>query len=117
MRFRTLLAVVVLFVLLSLFLGACASPPSRDIEAVSLLAEFINGATVDELVAQTKVPFLFETEIILRESQVRSMWENLKATGLRLEHPTADPTWLHEEDYALLGDTLDLRRFFDRLFP
>jgi hypothetical protein len=111
MRFQT----VALAVVVALVLVACASPPSRDVERIALLADYINTASAEDLVAQTKTPFLFQNEVLVRESQVRSMWENLKADGFTLGTPLDEPYWLHEEDYGLVSDTADVRRLFDRL--
>lgn len=97
---------------LVMIVGACASPPSRDADKVTLLMHYISNASIDELVTQSRVPFLFDSEILLQEHQLRLVWTNLKADGLRIDPPDGPPTLLTT---GILSDAADVSEFLDAL--
>jgi hypothetical protein len=111
MRARWFLAPLALILLLA----GCASPPSRDAEKVNLLVDYLNGASTDELMAQSDVPFLFDGETLVLERQLRTVWENLATERIEVSYPVETPIPIDSDSAALLDGSADVASFLEML--
>jgi len=97
-----------------LLLGACASvPPSRNPGRISDLVEMINGSEPAELTAQSRIPFLFGTELVSRASDVEMIWSSLKDSGAIFSEE-GETMAAQSGDYHRLANSFDLEVFFSR---
>ena len=111
MRLRLVLAALAAVILIS----ACATvPPSQQENRVAQLIDLINSdATgIDEVVAQTNTPFLFQSELVVRSADVEIIWQRFRDEGVRFV-PSAVPNRpASPSDYMNIADRFDLKVFF-----
>jgi hypothetical protein len=100
-------------------LSSCASfPPAASDERVIELITRLSGATGEQGLELSSVPFLFDREILKRESDVSYLFENLRLEGFRFgEVVIRRNDSAYEGARALFADTMDVRVFFDRRLP
>jgi len=96
-----------------LLLGACATtPPSQDEGKVAAVIELINNGAVEDLSAQSHVPFLFDAELLVRSTDIGLMWSGVRQTGLRIAPVGFVVEPAAASDYARIADTFDLQSYF-----
>jgi hypothetical protein len=88
---------------------------ARDVEkAVGL----INSQDGFELSRHSSAPFLFEGEMLLRDSDVDAVWHNLSENGFELENPIIVETSKSDETtYMVFSDTEEMEIFFRKYIP
>jgi hypothetical protein len=102
--------------LVFLFAASCATVPvsQRDNRVEKLIAE-LNTADIDRVMELSARPFLFDGEIIILESDLRTMWTNLREAGFTFDAatvtelgPTSDTT------YQSFADSMEVRVWFEK---
>ncbi|MCG8477966.1 MAG: hypothetical protein MI724_02645 [Spirochaetales bacterium] len=97
-------------------LASCATVPVSQREGrVEALVEELNTADIERLAELSARPFLFDGEIVILESDLNTMWTNLRAAGFAFDAATLDELGPVDEDtYRAFGDSMDVRAWFDR---
>lgn len=116
MKIRLLAAAALAAVLL----GACATvPPSQNEGRVGELIGMINDASVDELAAQSHVPFFFDAELLVRTADVELMWDGLRNAGFQVSPSGFALEPAAPADFRRIASTFDIESFFspDGYFP
>ncbi len=111
---RSKLILPALVACISLLALSCASAPYAQTEGgVMKLVTLINEGKVSSVEGLSKTPFVLDTETLYLESDVATMWKNLKeasfvmadARFVRTEHLTSD-------SYKMFADTFDMKNYF-----
>lgn len=83
-------------------------------KAVSL----INQGDADMLTQNSAVPFIFEGELLLRRSDVASVWRNLSINGFRLsEDDLLQVGTVDDTTYRVFSDADEMRVSFAKYVP
>lgn len=99
-----------------LFAASCATVPvsQRDNQVEKLIGE-LNTADIDRVMELSARPFLFDGEIIILESDLRTMWTNLREVGFTFDAATVTelgPT--NETSYRSFADSMEVRVWFEK---
>ena len=104
------------FVILPIFFFSCASMGSGFYEETGLsVTEQLNKGMHETLSEESSYPFLFESEILASESQVKMLWEGLVKAGYSLDAPFVSLNRaVLTEDALLFADSREISVFFDK---
>ena len=98
---------------------ACSTvPPAQREDRVTELFLELQTADQERLMELSARPFLLDGEIIVRERDIMTMWENLTAAGFRFDGAmirSVEP--VSPDSYGGFADTMDVQVFFDRYLP
>lgn len=102
------------------FLAAsCTTTPYAQREDnVQKVIDLINEGEAEALMAQSRLPFLFDGEILMLERDVRNMWENLAGADFSMknaEHEYIGPAGRYS--YPPFADSMEVRTFFKKYLP
>lgn len=95
---------------------SCTSVPYNQKEdSVLKLVKLINDGKITEVNGLSQTPFVLDSETLYLESDVATMWKNLKkasfimsdARFVRTEHLTANT-------YKMFADTFDMKNYFEK---
>lgn len=103
-------------VLIMLFAASCTTVPvsQRDNRVEALITE-LNTADIDRVMELSARPFLFDGEIIILESDLQTMWTNLRAAGFTFDSATIQELGpVTDTTYLSFGDTMDVRVWFEK---
>lgn len=105
-----------LIALLSFLLVSCASTPYVQKESdVLKLIRLINEGKVTEVDGLSPAPFVLDTETLYLDSDVATMWANLKAASFSMSDPKFSSTEpVNAESYKLFADTFDMKNYFEK---
>jgi hypothetical protein len=96
-----------------LLLGACMTPPASQNEGkVAHVIELINDGSVEDVVAQSHVPFFFDAELLVRSADVSLMWSSLRQSGFEVAPAGFVMEPAGPADYVRVADTFDMESFF-----
>lgn len=97
-----------------LFAASCATPmPQRD-RAVERLIDRLATASIDERVAMTATPFLFDREIVIRDIDIETLWRNLDDAGFSFADVSlASIEPIASNEWPLLADAAELQVWRD----
>lgn len=100
-------------------LSSCATVPVAQREGrIMALVDRINGDSLTRIVEVSSVPFVLDREILALETDVRTMWANLRDAGFVLVNAEIEEIMpLRSGSYKRFGDTMDMRVFFDDYVP
>ncbi len=76
-------------VVIVLIAGCATIPPSQDPDRVVALVGFIEDEPVDAVVEQSRLPFLFQDQILYSYTDVSAVLARLRAGGLSLDPSSA----------------------------
>ncbi|MEM5947155.1 lipoprotein [Spirochaetia bacterium 38H-sp] len=80
---------IVLLIIILFILTSCQSLPYRaDREDVDIVISLINKGDITALTAVSRLPFLFESEIISTPTDMQSLWQYLSSGGFKLKDYT-----------------------------
>lgn len=100
-------------------LASCSTlPASQNPNRVRNLIQVLNTEPVESLMKHSNRPFLLDGEIILRESDLEAVWQNLRAAQFSFsdaEIVSIQP--VGSESYLLFGNSKDAQFFFKKYVP
>jgi len=106
------------FVYLSLlaFFYACTTMNVIDHKAgVLSVINDINKSNTQALITCSKVPFLFDGEILLRKADVSILWNNLKEADFNIDDPLITAIEkVNQDTYKEFADTMEVKVFFNK---
>ena len=107
-KFSALIAVTLVL------LASCASTPYNQKESTVLrLINLINEGRVSTVEGLTSAPFALDTEILYLDSDVSTMWNNLKAASFVMSGARFVSTGhLTADSYKTFANTFDMKNFF-----
>ncbi len=108
--------VIVVLVGLAILAASCTTVPvaQRDDRVERLITE-LNTAEPDRLMELTARPFLLDGEIVILESDVRTMWANLREAGFTFHDATIEELGpVTDATYLQFADTMDARVWFEK---
>lgn len=107
------LAVVVVVAVLA---ASCATvPPSQREKRIELLIAELNGADEERLVTLSAQPFLLDGEIVALESDIRTLWGNLRGVGFTFDAAQIRAiTPVDERSFQRFASTMDVQVFFQK---
>lgn len=76
-------------VVVALLAGCATIPPSQDEARVVALVGFVEEEPVDAVVSQSRIPFLFQDQIIYSQADLSAVLTRLRAGGLTLAPESA----------------------------
>lgn len=76
-------------VVVALLAGCATIPPSQDEDRVVALVGFVDEEPVDSVVSQSRIPFLFQDQIIYSQADLSAVLTRLRAGGLTLAPESA----------------------------
>jgi len=105
---------IIFFLTIPLFFLSCASLGSGFYEKTGLtVTDQINKGMHESLTEESLYPFVFETEILASESQVKMLWEGLTGAGYTLDSPVITMNRpATSEDSSLFSDSWEIGAFF-----
>jgi len=97
-----------------LLLASCASTPYVQKEAgVLKLVGLINDGKVNEVEGLSRTPFVLDTETLYLESDVTTMWKNLKAASFVMAGAKFESTnRVTADSYKIFADSYDMKNYF-----
>lgn len=109
----------VIFMTLAVILSSCSTVPiSRQEASVDKIVSLINAGDADTLVSISKKPFLLDGEIMLRDSDIAMIWNNLAGAGFTFGDRYKADIYPAVADYAdLFSDTWEVQVFFRQYIP
>ncbi len=106
------------FVLLCVLtiLSACKTVPvSQRERRVQILLDRLNERDVEHAMEVSRIPFVFDQEIIVLESDVETLWSNLEQAGFSFaNHRVREIRPVHAGSYREFGDTMDMEVYFSK---
>lgn len=93
--------------ILFLLIGCKSLPYTADREDVDIVVGLINNADVKSLVAASRLPFLFDSEIINSPSDIEYLWQSLAENGFKLTNYTIKEIFV-PDDLSSLWTGLDM---------
>lgn len=111
--------IILLFLVIIPFLGSCASIYMKKSErAAENIAESIDKGN-SELPAQwSRVPFVFDGEILVTRSTVQGMWSGLVDAGFMLKDPVITSiSAVGPEDFSLFRSSWEMEVLFKNKIP
>jgi hypothetical protein len=109
--------IIVLITAVTALLASCASFKAGVKESDPLVVcEHINKGDSDTLSEVSVLPFVFDTEILESDSQIRSLWSGIIEAGYKAKDPrvkefrAATPA-----DASLFSDSWEIRTYFKNL--
>ena len=109
-----------LFVLTAaIVVAGCATLGSgfitRDFERAVAI---INAHDANELIQNSSAPFIFESEMLLRKSDVEAVWRNLSKNRFELVNPVvAETKKIDESTYMVFSESEEMKVFFYKYIP
>ncbi len=99
-----------------LLLASCASTPYVQKEAgVLKLVGLINEGKVNQVEGLSHTPFVLDTETLYLESDVATMWKNLKTASFAMTDATFESTKpVTTDSYKIFADTYDMKNYFTK---
>jgi hypothetical protein len=103
-----------LLVIILISLANCASFTTyRYKNSVEGIIEAINQGDVQELLAQSSVPFLVDQEIMLLPKDLELFWHNLVAKKFILKNPLIRETLpVDKQTFSRFATTMEVESFF-----
>jgi len=104
----------VLLPLLAVTFLSCASGPYAQKEpGVLKLVSLINEGKVSEVEGLSPAPFVLDTETLYLESDVATLWKNLKGASFAMaKSKFVSSKRVDGESYRAFADTYDMKNFF-----
>jgi hypothetical protein len=101
-------------VLLALVFASCASTPYVQKESdVLKLVRLINEGKVTQVEGLSPAPFVLDTETLYLESDVTTMWNNLKAASFRMANAEfVETKRVGPDSWKVFADTFDMKNYF-----
>ncbi|MCF7928548.1 MAG: hypothetical protein K9L68_06215 [Spirochaetales bacterium] len=97
------------------FISCTTVPYSQQDFKVKEVVELINEGRSERLIQLSKLPFLFDGEILLRERDVATLWNNLAESGFQMKDvQIGEPVPAGKDDYPPFADTMEVRTFFKK---
>lgn len=88
---------------------------ARDVEKA---VDLINSQNASELSRHSSTPFLFEGEMLLRNTDVEAVWSNLSGNGFELKNPIIIETSKSDETtYRVFSESEEMEIFFRKYIP
>ena len=80
------------------------------------VADEINQGMHETLVSQSANPFVFETELLVSDTQLNMFWQGLTASGYSLDAPVVlqNRPIVVGQDYKLFSNSWEIRTFFEK---
>lgn len=102
-----------------LILSSCSTvPPAQREDRIADLLVELQNSDIDRLMEISARPFLLDGEILMRESDIRTLWTNLAGAGFRFDQAAILSIEAVDADsYLDVADTMDVRVFFDSYLP
>lgn len=92
--------------------------PGIDVSAVEKIIFDVNQGDFEELIRLSMVPFVFDREIIMRESDVVLLWTGLTNGGFNLPGGKVTGTEkLSPESYTVFSESWEMKVFFEKYVP
>ena len=114
MRTTSFAFLSVLLSLLAVTFLSCASGPYAQKEpGVLKLVSLINEGKVSEVKGLSPAPFVLDTETLYLESDVATLWKNLKGASFAMDESrfvSSKP--VDGDSYRAFADTYDMKNFF-----
>lgn len=106
---------VLLLALTAAFFSCASGPYVQKEPEVLKLVSLINEGKVYEVDGLSPAPFVLDTETLYLESDVATLWKNLKGASFAM----ADSRFVSSkpvdgESYRVFADTFDMKNFFAR---
>lgn len=115
-RFSALSCVVSL---VTVTIASCATvPPAQDEDRVGALVEQINKRDADRMIDQSRLPFLFEDEVVEVSNELYILWIATFDDGFSLPNATVvSITPVGSEEYGDLRNSKELPAEYGRRLP
>ncbi len=112
-------ALALLIILLSFVIISCTSVPySRWSSSAEKVVDLINHPGEEYLEEITSNPFLLDGEIIVLDSDISMIWNNLNRSRFSFRNGVIRESLpLVAEDYSLFADTMEVKTFFSKYLP
>jgi len=100
-------------------LVSCSTlPPSQNPGRILSLIKALNTESVPDLMKRTSRPFLLDGEIIIREADIETLWQNLRDSQFTFtEADIQSVTPVKPDLYRLFGESKDVEYFFRKYIP
>lgn len=116
MYYMKILTRILFFSVLSFLFFSCASMGSGFYEETGLtVTDQLNQGMHESLSDESVYPFVFETEILASDSQIKMLWEGLSGAGYVLDNPEVVLNRVVTvEDSSLFADSWEIKSFFEK---
>ncbi len=106
---------VVVLSIVAVVLAACQTVPVPQREGrIRAVVDIITTAPVEEVVAYSQTPFVFDSELLVLESDLDLIWTRLRAAGFDLKDAEiVQISPLTADSYAEFAESYEMRIFFE----
>ena len=92
--------------------------PGIDVSAVEKIVFEVNEGDIEKLVELSMIPFVFDREIIMRETDVVLLWAGLVNGGYTLRGGKVTGTEkLSPKSYTVFSESWEMKVFFEKYVP
>lgn len=96
-----------------LFVSCASVPYNQNRGDVLRLVELINAGKVSGVKGLTPAPFVLDTETLYLESDIDTLWKNLKNASFAMSKANfVSAEHIGSESYKVFADTFDMKNFF-----
>ncbi|MBN2444503.1 MAG: hypothetical protein JXJ04_24290 [Spirochaetales bacterium] len=105
-----------LFILL---ITGCTTLNVKEQESgINNIIELINKGESEKLIAASRIPFLYDGEIILLQKDMSLLWDSLCKAGFSIDDPEVTTiSYIDDNTYALFTASMEGKAFFKRHLP
>jgi hypothetical protein len=102
-----------------LLLTGCATLTVKENEEnVYTVITLINKGDSEQLINMSRIPFIYDGEIILLQKDIQLLWDTLSETGFSLHDPeVVSIDKVDDESYAAFTSSAEGKFFFKRHLP
>ncbi|MCL2480750.1 MAG: hypothetical protein FWF38_03455 [Spirochaetaceae bacterium] len=112
---RTVLLLILVWIITGLLSCATYSQRKSSSDKIIDLVNTKNSVLLGEI---TKLPFLFDGEIIVLEKDSSMIWQNISNAGFSFEEIIdAESIPVSSKDYLLFGNTMEVKTWFEKYLP
>jgi hypothetical protein len=108
---------VFLIVLTAVLSCSTLSEKAAKQEALKI-TDLMNEGKTDNLIKISRMPFLFETEILSSDKLMRTLWNGLKDAGYRIKNPVVSEIIEAGPDtWKIFADTWEAQIYYKKYAP
>ena len=101
-----------------LFTGCTTLNVNEQEAGINKIIDLINKGESERLIASSKIPFIYDGEIILLKKDIILIWKGLSEAGFSINAPRVHAiSYVDENTYMFFTPSMDGKVFFKRHLP
>jgi hypothetical protein len=99
--------------------AGCSTLNVKEQESgINKIIDLINKGESKKLAASSRIPFIYDGEIILLQKDINLLWDSLRKAGFSIDDPEVNAiSYIDEKTYTLFSTSMEGKVFFKRHLP